>query len=139
MRFRDATITTRIQLPVIRAAMALRRNEPSRALQLLEPVSAYDDAPAAEFWPTYLRGEAWLQLKNGARAGEQFRRVLSHRGAAPGSPLFPLAQVGVARAAVLAGDDAAAKAAFAQFFAVWKEADDIRPVADARRESLRFQ
>ena len=38
---------------------------PARALELLEPVKPYDHAPSAEFWPAYLRGQAYLQLRDG--------------------------------------------------------------------------
>ncbi len=67
---------------------------PARALELLDPVKPYDHAPASEFWPAYLRGQAYLQLKDGRAAGVQFRGHPEHRGEAPTSPLYPLAHLG---------------------------------------------
>jgi hypothetical protein len=53
--------------------------------------------------------------------------------------LYPLAHLGAARAAMLTGDTAAAKAAYDAFFAVWKDADDSLPLTTARRESARLR
>ena len=83
------------------AALALTRHEPAKALELLEPVRTYDHAPSGEFWPAYLRGQAYLQAKDGAAAGVQFQSILDHRGEVPASVLYPLAHLGLARAAVL--------------------------------------
>jgi serine/threonine protein kinase/Flp pilus assembly protein TadD len=90
-RFMDATLTWRIQLPVIAAIQALRRGDAARAIEVLDAVSTYDHAPSAEFWPEYLRGEAYLQVKDTAAATMQFRGIVDHRGEAPTSPLYPLA------------------------------------------------
>jgi tetratricopeptide (TPR) repeat protein len=90
-RFPDATVTARIHLPVIAAVEALREGPPARVLALLDPVTPYDHAPAAEFWPAYLRGEAYLRLKDGPAAAAQFRTIVEHRGEAPTSPLYLVA------------------------------------------------
>ena len=58
--FPNATLTLRLQLPVTAAALAVRRGEFARAIQLLAPVQPHDEALAAEFWPFYLRGTAYL-------------------------------------------------------------------------------
>jgi hypothetical protein len=78
-------------------------------------------------------------LNDGAKAADQFRRILLHRGAAPSSLLYPLAQLGAARAAMLTGDAAAAAAGSDAFFAVWKDADDTPPLTIARREFARLR
>ena len=90
-RFTEATLTSRIHLPVIAAIQAIRRGDAARAIALLDPVSTYDHAPSAEFWPEYVRGEAYLQLNDTAAAATQFRAIVDHRGEAPTSPLYPLA------------------------------------------------
>jgi tetratricopeptide (TPR) repeat protein len=102
-RFPEATLTLRVQLPVIAAAAALHAGHPQRALERLEPVTVYDHAPSAEFWPIYLRGEAHLRLKNAGAASEQFRTILARRGQAPTSPLYARAQRGLAAAERMAG------------------------------------
>jgi serine/threonine protein kinase/Tfp pilus assembly protein PilF len=100
-RFPEATLTARIQLPVIAAVEALRAASPARVIALLDPVTPYDHAPAAEFWPAYLRGEAYLQLKDGAAAEAQFRAIVDRRGQAPASPLYLLATRKLATARAL--------------------------------------
>ena len=64
----------------------------------------------------------------------EFQRIIDHRGAYWGAN-YPLAYVGLARAATLAGDSAKAKTAYEEFFALWKDADaDLPILAEARKE-----
>ncbi len=107
-RFPAATLTARVHLPVIAAVEALREGAPARVLALLDPVSPYDHAPAAEFWPAYLRGEAYLQLKDGPAAAAQFRTIVEHRGEAPTSPLYSLAGRQLAAAEAMTANTTAA-------------------------------
>ncbi|RPI53221.1 MAG: serine/threonine protein kinase [Acidobacteria bacterium] len=138
-RFPAATLTVRIHLPVIAAALAVSQRDFPRAIKLLEPVKQYDHAPAAEFWPLYLRGEAYLGLRDGAAAAAQFRSIVDRRGIAPTSPLYALAHLGAARAAALAGDDAGARESYEAFFGLWSGADSLRWLEEGRREYARFQ
>ncbi len=134
-RFSSATLTTRIALPVIAALMAMRQGDATRAIALLEPVHLYDHASSTDFWPEYLRGKSYLQLKDRARATPEFQRILDHRGEAPVSMLYPLAYLELARAAMLDRDTAAARAAYERFFSIWHDADaDLQPLKDARAE-----
>ena len=110
------------------------------ALELLEPVRPYDHAPSSEFWPAYLRGQAYLQLKDGAAAAAEFQSILDHRGEVPASVLYPLAHLGLARAAMLSRRSGNGAEAYDAFFALWKDADpDLRPLKDARREHSRLR
>jgi tetratricopeptide (TPR) repeat protein len=139
-RFPQAALTIRLQLPVTAAALALKRGDSARARELLEDVSPYDHAPASEGWPGYLRGLAQLQLKNAAAARLEFQGILDHRGEAPTSPLYALAQLGFARAAVAAGNIAEARQAYDAFFTIWGEADANLPqILEARREYGRVE
>jgi tetratricopeptide (TPR) repeat protein len=134
-RFPEATLTNRLAVPLTAAAIAVQRGDAERALELLEPVRRYDHAPSAEFWPAYLRGEAYLHLKNGHAAAAEFGTVIGHRGEVPASMLYPLSYLGLARAAVLSKDTANARKAYDRFLDLWKNADDgLRPVIDARNE-----
>jgi hypothetical protein len=138
-RFPEATVPNRVTVPVGAAMIALNRGDASRAIELLEPVRAFDHAPSAEFWPAYVRGEAYLQLKDPRHATEEFRTIAEHRGEVPASPFFPLAHVGLARAALLSGDTMAARRQYDTFFALWKEADpDLQPLKDARAAAARL-
>jgi tetratricopeptide (TPR) repeat protein len=139
-RFRGATLTNRLQLPVVSAAAAVASGEFARARDLLEPVRPYDHAPAAEFWPAYLRGLAAMRSGKGQDAATAFQSIVDHRGEAPTSPLFALAHLGLGRAARLAGDTAGAKQGHEAFFRLWKDADpDLGPIAEARGEYARLQ
>jgi hypothetical protein len=51
------------------------------------------------------------------------------------SPLYPLAHLGLARAAALTGDTAKSRKAYQDFFALWKDADpDIPILKEAQRD-----
>jgi hypothetical protein len=138
-RFPDAILTTRLQRPVIAAALAVGLRDFKRAVALLEPVKPYDLVPNAEFWPAYLRGEALLGLKDGPAATLQFQSIIDHRGRAPTSPLYALAHRGAARAAALSGDGARARALYATFFALWSRADNGRLIDESRAEYARLR
>lgn len=138
-RFPEATLTHRVQLPVAAAALALEARDPLRTLALLEPVRAYDSARGAEFWPEYLRAQAYLMARKPAEARREFEAILAHRGEAPDSLLFPLARLGVARAAALARDTDAARQAYDGFLALWRDADaDLPALREARLERARL-
>jgi eukaryotic-like serine/threonine-protein kinase len=139
-RFSSATLTMNLQLPVTMAIIAARAGDPARALRLLEPVTAYDHAPAAEFWPSYLRGEAYLTLKQPRDAAAQFARIIDHRGEAPTSPLYSLSLLGSARAAALAGDMPAARAHYERLLNAWSGADaNAATLKEARQEYVRIR
>ena len=56
------------------------------------------------------------------------------------SPLYPLAHLGLARAAALTGDTAASRKAYQDFLTLWKDADPDLPVLkDAKREFERLE
>ena len=134
-RFPEATLTNRLALPLTAAAIAIQRGDAERVLELLEPVRRFDHAPSAEFWPAYLRGQAYLRLKNAPAAAAEFSAVIGHRGEVPASMLYPLSYLGLARAAVLSNDTANARKAYDRFLELWKNEDAVlRPEIDARNE-----
>ena len=139
-RFPEATFANGAAVPVTAAALALAQRDPARARALLEPVKRYDHAPSAEFWPAYLRGQAYLDLKDGAAAATEFRSIIDHRGEVPITLLYPLAYLGHARAAAMSRDMESARKSYEAFFALWNGADaDIQPLADARLEFSRLE
>jgi predicted Zn-dependent protease len=127
-----------IWLPPIHAALELDRGNAPQAVIELEGANRYE--AAGEFWPQYVRGLANLKLSKGAEAAVEFQKILDHRGYAPMSPLFPLAQLGLARAATLQNDTAKARKAYEDFFALWKDADsDIPVLIEAKKEYEKFK
>jgi eukaryotic-like serine/threonine-protein kinase len=134
-RYPEATTTNRVSLPVIAAVGALHRREWTRALDLLEPVRAYDRSAWTEFWPTYLRGQAHLGLRQPTEAAAEFQAILNRRGEAPVAQIYPLAHLGLARAGAMSGQLANARAAYNAFLGLWRDADpSLPPLREARRE-----
>ncbi len=138
-RFPDAVITTRLMIPLMAAATAVRQRQFARALELLEGVRPFEHAPVAEFWPAYLRGEAHRHLGQQVEAADDFRSILARRGEGADAPLFPLAQLGLARALANGGDTAGAREAYARFLDFWKDADqELVHLTQARQELSRL-
>jgi tetratricopeptide (TPR) repeat protein len=134
-RFPTATLTNRVAVPIATAALALARGDAETALERLEPARQYDHAPSGEFYALYLRGQAYLLLKNTKAADEAFRVIVGSRGEVPVSMFVPLSYLGLARSATLAGNVDAAKKAYQEFFSLWKDADpSLKPLAEARAE-----
>ncbi|MGA7625564.1 MAG: protein kinase [Candidatus Acidiferrales bacterium] len=141
----NGTIWNAVELPAIRAAIALKRDQPARAVELLASASPFDRAyPEA----VYLRGLAYLGLGESAAAAAEFEKILNYKGANWGSSwqhsywgqFYSLSYLGLARASALAGDTAKAGKTFQDFFALWKDADpDIPILKEAKAEYARLQ
>lgn len=81
-----------------------------------------------------------LQAGNGPLAAAEFERILAHRGWDVLSLLWPLAHLGLARAAALNGEATKSRQEYEAFFALWSEADSDLPVlSTARREYGKLQ
>jgi tetratricopeptide (TPR) repeat protein len=127
------TLNNAVLLPVIRAALELHRGHPDQAIQFLQAAIPYE--AGVGFWPTYLRGNAYLRWQKGAEAAAEFQKMLDHRGWGVLSPLYPLAHLGLARAAMLQGDTTKARKSYQDFFALWKDADaDLPILIEAKKE-----
>jgi tetratricopeptide (TPR) repeat protein/predicted Ser/Thr protein kinase len=143
--FPNGTLWNAVQLPAIRAAIALKRDQPAKAVELLASASPYERAyPEA----VYLRGLAYLGLHEGAEAAAEFEKILDHKGANWGSAwqhpywgqFYSLSYLGLARSSVLAGDPAKAGKAYQDFLTLWKDADpDIPILKQAKAEYAKLQ
>jgi eukaryotic-like serine/threonine-protein kinase len=131
-RYPKATLVHDLWLPVIHAAVELHRDNPRAAIDCLKTTRPYERA--ARFWPAYLRGLAFLQMRNPPEAAAQFRHIIDHRGEDPFSPLYPLAHLGLARLAALAGDREKSRKAYQDFLSLWKDADRDLPVLLAAKK-----
>lgn len=126
-------VANEIWAPLIQAAIEIERRNYGHAIRLLQDASRYKGI--TEFWYSYLLGQAYLAEGNGAAAGVEFREMLGNRGWWPLSLLYSLAHRGLARAAVLTNDNAKARKAYEDFFAIWKDADpDVPILIEARKE-----
>jgi eukaryotic-like serine/threonine-protein kinase len=132
-------------LPTIRAGVALERKDPNRAIELLKTASTIELSAltvnlAICLSPAYVRGEAYLMLRDGGRAAAEFQKFIDHRGLVLNFSLGALARLGLARAAVQTGDTARARRAYQDFVTLWKDADpDIPILKEAKAEYARLQ
>jgi serine/threonine protein kinase/tetratricopeptide (TPR) repeat protein len=132
-RFPKDTVLNKVSLPLVQARIELQRGNPAQAIQLLETTRLYEGA--ALFQIAYLRGQSYLNQQRGTDAAAEFQKILDHKGWQAPSPLYPLAQLGLARAAALSGDTTKARQAYQDFFALWRDADpDIPILQESRRE-----
>ena len=126
------TLVQKYWLPTIRAAIALERKDPDRAIELLKVAGPIElGAPAQVnvlLCPVYLRGEAYLMLHDGNPAAAEFRKFIDHYGLVGNFPWGALARLGLARAYTLSGDTDKAKIAYQDFLALWKDADPDIPI-----------
>src|SRR5271169_3033803 len=80
------TLVQRYWLPNIRAAVALQHKDPNQAVELLKANSVIDlsagnfTAVQVALCPAYLRGEAYLMLRDGQGAAAEFQKFVDHRG-----------------------------------------------------------
>jgi serine/threonine protein kinase/Flp pilus assembly protein TadD len=133
-RYPNATLLNVYSEPIIRAAIALQRDRADEAIEFLNAALPYEGGYAA-FWPDYLRGQAYLRVRRGPQAAAEFQKILAHRGWDPVSPMYPLAYLGLARAALLDGDVTKTRSAYQDFFALWKDADPDTPILiEAKKE-----
>jgi serine/threonine protein kinase/tetratricopeptide (TPR) repeat protein len=134
------TLVHRYRLPAIRAAVAVQRKDPKRALELLQAASAIELGDTGNLLPVYVRGEAYLMLHDGSRAAAEFQKFVDHRGLVLNSPIGALAHLQIGRAFAMAGDTAKAKAAYQDFLTLWKDADpDVPILKQAKAEYARLQ
>jgi len=134
------TLVQRYWLPTIRAAVALQRKDPNRAIELLKVASPIELGDTANLLPVYLRGEAYLMLHDGSRAAAEFQKFIDHRGVVMNFPWGALAHLGLARAYAMQGDTTKAKIAYQDFLTLWKDADpDIPILKEAKAEYAKLQ
>jgi serine/threonine protein kinase/Flp pilus assembly protein TadD len=107
--FPQDTLVQRYWLPTIRAGVALERQDPNRAVELLRVGSAIElggggfgaGPPAGALYPVYVRGEAYLMLHDGNAAAAEFQKFIDHQGLVGNFPWGALARLGLARAYAL--------------------------------------
>ncbi len=126
---------TSARLPVVRGYSEPRAGHPAQTLKYLEDAAPYDLAfPLPQFseggllYPSFIRGQAYLALRQGKEAASEFQEFIDHRTIVANSPLAALARLGLARASALQGNSPKARAAYQDFLALWKDADSDIPI-----------
>ncbi|MEO6982166.1 MAG: serine/threonine-protein kinase [Edaphobacter sp.] len=124
--FPYVTAVAQYYVPELQAAADIGVNEPANALQLLIGIGEYDRVSIAP----YLRGLAHVEAGQMPAADFDFQTVLAHRGSAftMGSSVYPMAEIGVARAAAASHNKADSVAAYQRFITLWAGADKSDPL-----------
>jgi hypothetical protein len=120
---------------MIQAALEIGRGNTEKAVKLLETARRFEMGVDVGVLPTYIRGLTYQHGRAGAEAMAEFQKIIDHRGVVRVSALYPLAHLGLARAAALTGDTAKSRKAYEGFFTLWKDADpDIPILQQAKQE-----
>jgi tetratricopeptide (TPR) repeat protein len=121
----EDTRNLKMCLPEIRSIIESERGNAVAAVDLLSPVSQYEqgtiDIP-------YVRAQAYLAAGEHAKAAAEFEKVIVHRGWTDWEIFAPLAQLGLARTYAREGDDENSRKAYDDFFTTWKDADPDIPI-----------
>jgi serine/threonine protein kinase/tetratricopeptide (TPR) repeat protein len=108
-------------VPQLQAAAEIGVNEPEKALDSLIALERYDQISLAP----YLRGMANEALGQMPAAILDFQIVQAHRGSSMllSGDVYPMADLGVARAHAASRDKTGSAEAYRRFLALWAEAD----------------
>jgi len=131
-RFPQDTVVQYGLLPMIRSALALREGDPNEAVEELVSTVPFEAGTYMVLHPAYLRGEALLAAKDGAGAAREFQKTFAHPGVVLDDMSGALARLELGRAFSMSGDLSKAKNAYADFLALWKDAD---PDIEIRRQA----
>ena len=142
-RFPQDTVAQYIEIPMIRAQLALLHGDSSKAIELLGPSLPYDLGGGSGLVEQlivspYVQGEAYLAAKKGPEAAAEFQKLINHSGLVMFETVGALAHLGLGRAYALqaqssqGADAETARAnackAYQDFLALWQHADPDIPV-----------
>jgi len=143
-RYPHDTLLAHYWLPTIRAAMALSQGKAAGAVSDLQETYSYElgggvppFSAGALMYPVYLRGQAYLGLKQWRDAGGEFQKIIDHRGLVWNFPLGSLAYLGQARG-LTNYDPSGARTAYQHVLDLWQDADTPL-AAQAKSEYARLQ
>jgi tetratricopeptide (TPR) repeat protein len=133
-RFPLNTAINRYWVPTVRASLALRRNE-AQAIEILRVTVPYELSypdPTLQtgifLYPAFVRGEAYLRQNKGKEAVTEFQKYVDHQAATVNCPLGALARLELGRSYALVRQMDKARAAYQDFFTLWKDADPDVPI-----------
>jgi tetratricopeptide (TPR) repeat protein len=134
----EDTVLHQMMIPIVKSLNSLQRGNTEDAVAALQPARRFElgtDPYNTAFVVIYTRGLAYLKMKDGTKAASEFQRILDNAGRGPVSVFRPLAQLQLARALAMKGDEAGAKKAYQDFLAWWKDADpDVPVLMEAKAE-----
>jgi hypothetical protein len=125
-----------VDLPRVRATLAIEGGKPLDAVAALEPARPYE---LSHFNVLSQRAAACLQAGLPDQAADAYRKIIANQGVDPLSALYPLAHLGLARADAARNDKIGSRAEYEKFFELWKNADAGLPILkQARQEYSRL-
>jgi eukaryotic-like serine/threonine-protein kinase len=134
-RFPEDTLVKFSYLPTLRALLALNQRKPLKAIELLQPATPNELGSSVDsvgfvgaLYPVYVRGQAFLALRQGSEAAAEFQKILDHPGIVLSDPIGALAHLQLGRAYAMQGDTSKARAAYQDFLTLWKDADPNIPI-----------
>jgi len=131
------TLVQFVQLPGIKAEIAINHGDAAQAGNLLDGAMVYARVDSGTLT---LRGLAYMKAKEAGDAVQAFQRVLALKSFLGLDLLVPLNQLGLARAYALQGDLPHSRTAYQDFFAMWKDADpDVPLLREAKAEYAKLQ
>ncbi len=123
----------KVRVPQLRAAIELKRGNPTRALEILAPEVIYDAGWFDLYMFAYVRGEAYLLAHRGQEGAVEFQKIIEHRGVVLNYPWAAVARLQLGRAYAMQGDTVKAEVAYQDFLALWKDADPDIPLLIAAK------
>ncbi len=121
--------------PIVEAEIQKHEGNVAKAIQLIESMRQYDLGIIIGVGSKFARGHLYLEQRMGKEAAAEFQAIIDHPGVDAFSPCHTLAHLGLARAASISGDTAAARKSYQDFLALWKDADQDLPVlVQAKKE-----
>ncbi len=135
----EDVLLKRYWLPATLSAVELSSHQPLQGKNILEVVAPYELVPALSAdavvlqYPSYLRGIADLELRDGSGAASEFKKLVNRPYLCSACSIRALALVGLARAYAIQGDTAQARATYQSFLSLWKDADSDVPILKAAK------
>jgi DNA-binding winged helix-turn-helix (wHTH) protein/tetratricopeptide (TPR) repeat protein len=126
------TVEAFVNIPILRAVIALNEHKPADAVQLLEPARPYQ---LRDYSVPYWRARAETEAGMLEAAAADYQLILDNPGVNPISPEYPLAHLYLARILVLQKKIDPARVEYRKFLEAWKYADrDISLLQEAKRQ-----
>ena len=114
------TIGTFVNLPILRAVVALKDHQPEAAIELLEPARPYQ---LRDYSVPYWRAQAETEAGMLDAAAADYRLILDNPGVSPISPEYSLTHLNLARVLTLQNKFEPARREYQKLFNAWKDAD----------------
>jgi DNA-binding winged helix-turn-helix (wHTH) protein/tetratricopeptide (TPR) repeat protein len=126
------TIATSVNLPILRAVVALKDHQPVAAIEALEPARPYQ---LRDYSVLYWRARAETEAGMLEPAATDYRLILDNPGVNPTSPEYSLAHLSLARVLILQNKIEPARDEYRKLFHAWEHADQhFSLLQEANRE-----